>query len=81
MGWNVISARPGSRLLAGLGPQPYLYFAHSYYAPVIPQTAAICNYAVAYTAAIEAGNICGVQFHPEKSGPLGLRVMRNFAEL
>ncbi len=81
MGWNVISARPGSRLLAGLGPQPYLYFAHSFYAPVIPQTAAICNYAVSYTAAIEAGNIYGVQFHPEKSGPLGLKVMRNFAEL
>jgi imidazole glycerol phosphate synthase glutamine amidotransferase subunit len=81
MGWNVIDVRSDSKLLAGLGPQPYLYFAHSFYAPLVPQTAATCTYSLAYTAAIEADNIYGVQFHPEKSGPLGLKVMRNFVEL
>lgn len=81
MGWNLIDARPDSRLLAGLGAKPYVYFAHSFYAPLVSETAATCTYALPYTAAIEAGNIFGVQFHPEKSGPLGLQVMRNFVEL
>jgi imidazole glycerol-phosphate synthase subunit HisH len=81
MGWNVIEARPGSRLLAGLGAKPYVYFAHSFYAPLISETAATCTYALPYTAAIETDNVFGVQFHPEKSGPLGLAVMRNFVEL
>jgi len=81
MGWNVIEPRPDSKLLAGLSPKPYVYFAHSFYAPLVPETAATCTYSLAYTAAIEAGNIYGVQFHPEKSGPLGLQVMRNFVEL
>jgi glutamine amidotransferase len=81
MGWNVIDARPDSRLLAGLGAKPYVYFAHSFYAPLVPETAATCTYALPYTAAIEADNVFGVQFHPEKSGPLGLEVMRNFVEL
>lgn len=81
MGWNVIEPRKDSKLLAGLGPKPYVYFAHSFHAPLIPETAATCTYSLAYTAAIEAGNIYGVQFHPEKSGPLGLQVMRNFVEL
>jgi imidazole glycerol phosphate synthase glutamine amidotransferase subunit len=78
MGWNEIAPRADSRLLAGLGPKPYFYFAHSYYAPVVDATAATCKYEHAYTAVLEEGNICGVQFHPEKSGPLGLRVVRNF---
>lgn len=81
MGWNLIDARPDSRLLAGLGAKPYVYFAHSFYAPLVPETAATCTYALPYTAAIEAGNVFGVQFHPEKSGPLGLQVMRNFVEI
>jgi len=81
MGWNELEIRPGSRLLKGLGPHPYVYFAHSFYAPVMEHTAATCTYAVPYTAALEAGNIFGVQFHPEKSGPLGLQVMKNLVEL
>jgi imidazole glycerol phosphate synthase glutamine amidotransferase subunit len=81
MGWNEIQARPGSKLLAGLTTHPYLYFAHSYYAPVTSATAAVCSYTTDYTAVLECGNMYGVQFHPEKSGPLGLRVVRNFVEL
>ena len=64
-----------------MGERPYLYFAHSYYAPVIPQAAATCQYAEPFTAALEADNIFGVQFHPEKSGPLGLKIVKNFIEL
>ena len=81
MGWNTLDARRESRLLAGLKPGPYVYFAHSYYAPVVAQTAASCDYVVPYTALLEDGNVFGVQFHPEKSGPMGLRIMKNFLEL
>ncbi|MCZ2149299.1 MAG: imidazole glycerol phosphate synthase subunit HisH [Bryobacterales bacterium] len=81
MGWNEIAPREGSALLHNLGPHPYLYFAHSYYAPAGPATAATCEYGVPFTAAIESGNLFGVQFHPEKSGPLGLRIMKNFTDL
>jgi imidazole glycerol phosphate synthase glutamine amidotransferase subunit len=79
MGWNTVEGP--SRLLAGAGPEPYLYFAHSYYVPLTPVTAAVCTYTLRYTAALESGNVFGVQFHPEKSGPLGLRIVKNFVEL
>ena len=85
MGWNEIEPgtlrEPGAKLLANLAPHPYLYFAHSYYAPLTDATAATCNYTVPYTAVLETKNIFGVQFHPEKSGPLGLQIVRNFVEL
>jgi imidazole glycerol phosphate synthase glutamine amidotransferase subunit len=80
MGWNEIRAAKMSPLLEGLGQRPYLYFAHSYYAPVVEATSATCDYGIDFTAALQADNIFGVQFHPEKSAALGLRVMRNFAE-
>ncbi|HMD47676.1 MAG TPA: imidazole glycerol phosphate synthase subunit HisH [Bryobacteraceae bacterium] len=81
MGWNEIVPRNGARLLRDLPAHPYLYFAHSYYAPVVDATAATCDYTGKYTAVLESGNVFGVQFHPEKSGPIGLRVVRNFVEL
>ncbi len=85
MGWNEIEpgvgARKGAKLLKNLAPHPYLYFAHSYYAPLNDATAATCEYNVPYTAVLETKNIFGVQFHPEKSGPLGLQIVRNFVEL
>lgn len=80
MGWNEIEPRNGAKLLQNLAPRPYLYFAHSYYAPVTDATAATCNYTVSYTAVLETKNIFGVQFHPEKSGPVGLRIVKNFTE-
>jgi imidazole glycerol phosphate synthase glutamine amidotransferase subunit len=79
MGWNQILPRAGSRLVRDANP--HLYFAHSYYAPLHQATAATCQYAVDYTAVLESANVYGVQFHPEKSGPLGLRIVRNFIEL
>jgi imidazole glycerol phosphate synthase glutamine amidotransferase subunit len=81
MGWNEIRPRAEARLLRGLGARPYLYFAHSYYCPVNDATAAACTYEVDYTAALEQAAVFGVQFHPEKSGPLGLQIVRNFVEL
>ncbi len=81
MGWNSIEPRRAARLLAGLGPEPYVYFAHSYYVPETAVTAAVCTYTVPYTALLESGNVFGVQFHPEKSGPVGLRIVRNFVDL
>ena len=81
MGWNEVEPRQDSKLLRNVAPRPYLYFAHSYYAPLHAATAATCNYMLDYTAALESNNIYGVQFHPEKSGALGLQIVRNFVEL
>jgi imidazole glycerol-phosphate synthase subunit HisH len=81
MGWNQLDAVRPSRILAGLPAQPYVYFAHSYYVPVVEQAAATCTYTLPYTAVLESGNVFGVQCHPEKSGPLGLAIVRNFVEL
>jgi imidazole glycerol phosphate synthase glutamine amidotransferase subunit len=81
MGWNQVQSRRDTRLLQGRnGVSPYFYFAHSYYCPVVEATAATCDYIVPYTAILEQDNVCGVQFHPEKSGPAGLAVVRNFIE-
>ena len=80
MGWNEIQPRPGSKLLSGLAPRPYLYFAHSYYCPVVDATAATCDYIVPYTAILEHENVSGVQFHPEKSGAIGQTIVRNFID-
>jgi imidazole glycerol phosphate synthase glutamine amidotransferase subunit len=81
MGWNDLTLVKESRLLKDLGPKPFVYFAHSFYVPVNPETAATCTYTTAYTAVLESDNVFGVQFHPEKSGPLGLKIVKNFVEL
>jgi imidazole glycerol phosphate synthase glutamine amidotransferase subunit len=77
MGWDELEVRPGSRLLR----PGYVYFAHSYYVPEVDDASAYCTYVSRFTAAIEAGNVFGVQFHPEKSGPVGLWIVRRFVEL
>lgn len=81
MGWNSLSQTKSSRLLKDLDDGTFTYFAHSYYAPVISATAATCTYIHPYTAILEQDSICAVQFHPEKSGPTGLRIMKNFLDL
>ncbi len=81
MAWNQVSPRPSSPLFRGLPAEPYFYFAHSYYVPPVAATAAECSYGVPFTAALELDNVFGVQFHPEKSGPGGLRLLANFLEL
>ncbi|MDQ2841379.1 MAG: imidazole glycerol phosphate synthase subunit HisH [Acidobacteriota bacterium] len=81
MGWNSLDRIKPAKLLCGLDEEAFTYFAHSYYAPVVDATAATCTYVHPYTAVIEHGNLHAVQFHPEKSGPAGLRVLKNFVEL
>jgi imidazole glycerol phosphate synthase glutamine amidotransferase subunit len=80
MGWNELEPRPRTRLVRNLEARPFVYFAHSYYVPEHESASATCTYEVRYTAALEAGNVFGVQFHPEKSGPVGLRIVRNFLD-
>ena len=82
VGWNSLEAvRPGSRLLAGVEPGSFVYYTHSWRAPVSADTAATTSYGGAFTGAVERSNVMGVQFHPEKSGDTGLRVLHNFLAL
>jgi imidazole glycerol-phosphate synthase subunit HisH len=59
----------------------FVYYTHSYRAPVITETVAVTAYGGPFSGAVERGNVMGVQFHPEKSGTAGMRVLRNFVEL
>ena len=81
MGWNELQVRRESKLIRNLAAPPFVYFAHSYYVPENERAAATCTYEVPYTAVLECANVYGVQFHPEKSGPVGLQIVRNFLEL
>lgn len=82
VGWNSLEQiRPDSRLLRGIPEGSFVYFTHSWRAPVSEDTAAVTNYGGPFTAAVERGNVMGVQFHPEKSAEAGLQVLRNFLEL
>ena len=78
VGWNSLEVRNGSRLLAGVEPGEHVYFTHSYRAPVTADSAAVANYIEPFAAAVERNNVMGVQFHPEKSGETGLKILRNF---
>ena len=80
MGWNVLDVRRGT-LLEGLSGQ-YVYFVHSFFAENCEDSlSAVTEYGIPITAAVEKGNIFGCQFHPEKSGNVGLSILRKFAEV
>lgn len=83
MGWNSIQINPASRLLKGIEEGAYVYFVHSYYlqAENEADVAAMTDYVVNIHAAAEHENIFATQFHPEKSGEIGLRILKNFIEL
>ena len=78
VGWNSIDVREDSRLLKGVGAGEFVYFTHSYKAPVTADTAAVTQYIEPFASAVERGNVMGVQFHPEKSGETGLKILRSF---
>lgn len=80
MGWNGIRARGESPLLAGLDGCDF-YFVHSYAAPCGEHTLAVAEHGRTFSAAVGAGRIHGVQFHPERSGPQGARLLANFLEM
>ena len=81
VGWNALELVRSSRLLAGITDGTQVYFTHTYAAPLAPETVAATTHGVRFTAAVETGSVFGVQFHPEKSGDAGLRVLRNFLAL
>ncbi|MCR5214513.1 MAG: imidazole glycerol phosphate synthase subunit HisH [Eubacterium sp.] len=83
IGWNNIEVNPSSKLLAGLGKNPYVYFVHSYYlqAENSEEVAATTEYGVTIHAAVEKDNIMACQFHPEKSSDVGLKILTNFINL
>lgn len=81
VGWNSLEVKQGSRLMAGVESGSFVYFTHSYRAPVVDETVAVTIYGEAFTAAAERGNVMGVQFHPEKSGAAGLKILLNFLEV
>ena len=83
MGWNSLEITPGARLFRGIPQDSYVYFVHSYYLkaedPAI--VAASAQYGVSIHASVERDNVFACQFHPEKSGEIGLRILKNFIEL
>ena len=81
VGWNQLQVQGTSRLLRGLGQDSFVYFTHSYRAPVVEATVGKCEYGGPFSAVVERGQLFGVQFHPEKSGTVGLQLLRNFCEL
>ena len=82
VGWNSLEqVRGDSKLLAGVEPGSFVYYTHSWRAPVSEDTAASTMYGGPFTAAVERANVMGVQFHPEKSAETGLRVLKNFLDL
>jgi glutamine amidotransferase len=82
VGWNSLEEiRANSRLLRGVKDGGFVYYTHSWRAPVVEATAAVTEYGGAFTAVVERENVMGVQFHPEKSSTVGLQVLKNFLEL
>ncbi len=82
MGWNSLTLTQPSKLFQYIKDGEYVYYVHSYYAKdCAASTTAISDYGIAVTGAVESGNVYGTQFHPEKSGETGLKILRAFAEL
>ena len=81
MGWNRLSKQQDHPLLAGVDEGAHVYFVHSYFAPVTAQTIAATNYGDDFTAIVAENNFTGCQFHPERSGPVGAQILRNFLEM
>jgi glutamine amidotransferase len=80
VGWNSLAVREGSRLLRNVAPDSFVYYTHSFQAPVIAATTAASEYGAQFSAVVEQDNIFGVQFHPEKSWTVGLLILKNFCE-
>jgi imidazole glycerol-phosphate synthase subunit HisH len=81
VGWNDLLLENSTRLLAGVPQSSFVYFTHTYRAPVVKESVARCEYGGVFSAAVERGRVFGVQFHPEKSGDVGQAILRNFHEL
>ena len=80
MGWNSVFELKGA-LFSGIPEGSYFYFVHSYFAPLCSATTATCEYGLRFSASIQIKNWYGVQFHPEKSGEMGEKLLKNFLEV
>jgi imidazole glycerol-phosphate synthase subunit HisH len=78
VGWNSLALVRDESVIAGVAPGAQVYYTHSYVAPVTADTAAVTEHGQPFAAVVQRGRIAGVQFHPEKSGDVGLRVLKNF---
>ena len=81
MGWNKVKQTKESKLFAGIKDEEYFYFAHSFYVPVNNFTIATAENGIDFSSSLEKDNFYGVQFHPEKSGDAGLKLLENFITL
>ena len=81
MGWNQVHPRPGHALFEGIDEGIHLYFVHSFAAAEGEHTLATTDYGVRFSAAAGKDNFFGTQFHPERSGPAGARILKNFLEI
>jgi imidazole glycerol phosphate synthase glutamine amidotransferase subunit len=80
VGWSQLEIRQPGRLFHGVENGSFVYYCHSYYGPVTDETSAVTEYGQTFAAGVEANSAWAVQFHPEKSGEVGLRILRNFLE-
>ena len=81
VGWNSLARMRGASIVDGIADGAQVYFTHSYVAPVTSDTVACTEHGEPFAAIVQRGYIAGVQFHPEKSGDAGLRILRNFVDL
>jgi len=81
VGWSQLEIRSSSALFRGVADGSFVYFCHSYFGPATKETSAVTCYGQTFAAGLEMKNICAVQFHPEKSGEVGLKVLENFLSL
>jgi imidazole glycerol-phosphate synthase subunit HisH len=81
VGWNALDVQRDASIVDGIAPGAQVYFTHSFVAPVTGDTVAVTEHGEPFAAIVQRGHVAGVQFHPEKSGDVGLQVLRNFLSL
>jgi len=81
VGWNSLAIQQKTSIVEGVVPDSQVYFTHSYVGPVNGDTIAVTEHGETFAAIVQRGHVAGVQFHPEKSGEVGLRILRNFIEM
>jgi imidazole glycerol-phosphate synthase subunit HisH len=81
VGWNSLAISGQASIVDGVASGSQVYYTHSYVAPVTGDTVAVSEHGERFAAIVQRGHVAGVQFHPEKSGDVGLRILRNFVEL
>ncbi len=81
VGWNALDVRRDDSIVEGVQPGAQVYFTHSFAAPMTADTVAVTEHGQPFAAIVQRGRVAGVQFHPEKSGEVGLKILRNFLQL